>query len=665
MSGSDYNYDDEAQFFPFFVLTLSALVTLPVTYNVLKPSTKLENTASRIQSDFKPQDDDIIQTQRRRQVRKERKTKRMMFLLFGYAVMAWMVYLIVVTQRMSPKIWDPYEVLGVSRSADEKAVDKFYKKLSLQYHPDKAKPDAAKNETLDTINDRWVEMTKAYKALTDEEVRNNYLQYGHPDGKQSFSMGIALPKLLVKEGSGKYVLLFYALVLAVLLPYLVGNWWYSSIALTKDKVLMASAGNLFLEYKDDMSDGAVVGALSVGDEFKQSLTGSKADTGSAKVEKRVNDLLSDAERSQLREIEDPTRRKALALLWAYLHRIDLEDPSLNAEKYEAATMAFGLNNSMSSIAIGSGNTKPLLSSYHASQNLIQAIPSNASAVLQLPHFTPAIARKIAGSQSKSPLTIQKLMALPPQIRRNLCSDLSDNQYAQAIQVATQIPDLQVAKAFFKVQGDRVITPGSLVQLVIKARFIPPGTTNIPAVDPLDLEDIDPDEDDLDGLLGRKPPKNRRRKTLDGEAPPDDDGTKSSPAQIQPPLAHAPYFARDHSPRWHVFLADSKSGKIAVPPFTATGFDRPIFKSDGTTPTFAMQTLKFPFAAPPQVHAFPFTLHVICDSYVGFDSKRDVVLDVRDVKEADVRAAEESDDDISEPDEGMSFATFPLASFIEG
>jgi len=33
---SEYSYDDEAQFFPFFILTVSALVTLPLTYSLLR-----------------------------------------------------------------------------------------------------------------------------------------------------------------------------------------------------------------------------------------------------------------------------------------------------------------------------------------------------------------------------------------------------------------------------------------------------------------------------------------------------------------------------------------------------------------------------------------------------------------------------------------------------
>ena len=46
--------------------------------------------------------------------------------------------------------------------------------------------------------------------------------------------------------------------------------------------------------------------------------------------------------------------------------------------------------------------------------------------------------------------------------------------------------------------------------------------------------------------------------------------------------------------------------------------------------------------------YPFAMHLICDSYIGFDTKIDVVLDVKDASEA---VQVESDDEISEPDEG--------------
>lgn len=191
---------------------------------------------------------------------------------------------------------------------------------------------------MEMLNERFVELTKAYKALTDEEIRNNYLQFGHPDGKQSFSIGIALPKLIVMEGNGKYVLLVYGALLGVLLPYIVGKWWYGSQRYTKERVLVASAGNIFREYKDDITDGGIVGALSSGEEFKDMLRGAQAETGLAKLETKVlaeDSSLSAKDRETIRKMDDSTRRKALALLWAYLDRIDLGDASLDSGKFLA------------------------------------------------------------------------------------------------------------------------------------------------------------------------------------------------------------------------------------------------------------------------------------------------------------------------------------------
>ncbi len=230
-------------------------------------------------------------------------------------------------------------MLIAPQSSTEQAIKKRYKDLSRTFHPDKARPDPSKNETVEGINDYWVELSKAYKALTDEEVRNNFIQYGHPDGKQGFSIGIALPQFIVTEGNGKYVLVVYGLLLGVLLPYYVGKWWYGTQRLTREKVLIASAGNLFKEYKDDMVKGDVVSALSCGEEFKDVLRGNKADTGLEKVERAIANILTIFNRQKLEGYEGP-RRKALALLWAYLGRIRLDGSTLDDGGYFQAFLTY-------------------------------------------------------------------------------------------------------------------------------------------------------------------------------------------------------------------------------------------------------------------------------------------------------------------------------------
>ncbi|KAI9668531.1 MAG: secretory subunit [Trizodia sp. TS-e1964] len=649
---TDYNYDEQGQFFPFFILTVTGLVTLPLSYNLLKSNKDPENTAPRIQSDFRPAHADLIDGQRKKQKRRERKTKRIITVVVGWIVMVWMVYLIIVTTRLTPQIWDPYDILKISRSASEKAIKAHYRKLSVKHHPDKVRPDPALNQTVESLNDYFVELTKAYKALTDEEIRNNYVQYGHPDGKQSFSIGIALPKFIVTDGNGKYVLLVYGLLLGVLLPYVVGKWWYGTQAKTRERVLIASAGKIFREYDENTTIAGVLNALSSGEEFREILPGEKADSGLGKLEGKIFGVgespvavsgltLKD---QKFLESQESTRRKALGLMWAYLGRVDLEDPVLNDEKYEVAPTGLALNNAYLAIALAYGHTKPILAAFYTSQHLIQGMSPGSSPLLQLPYITPAIAKAIEGSNTKNQLSVQEFMQIPDDKRRKLsCGPglLTVDQYKSAISVAKQLPALSVEKAFFKVMGERFITPSSLVQLVIKARVIPPGSTNVPEVNPTDLEDVDPDEDDLEAILGRKPAKNLKAKSVDGQP-----ASPVSEKPVQPALAHAPYFARDHSPRWHAFLADSKQGKMAVPPFTFTTFDKPLFDSKGN-PTYAIQTFKSQFQAPPQAGRYTFAMHLVNDSYVGLDTKMEITLAVEEMARAEEITAE---DEISEPDE---------------
>ncbi|KAL9040931.1 MAG: hypothetical protein Q9214_004292, partial [Letrouitia sp. 1 TL-2023] len=631
----------------------------------------LENTAPRIKTDFKPQHENLIQGQKRKQWRRERRLKRIITVVVGYLTIALMMYLISVTKATVPKIWDPYDILELPRSASEKQVNKRYRDLSRVYHPDKARPDESKNQTSENINEYWVELSKAYKALTDEEIRNNYIQYGHPDGKQSFSIGIALPKFIVTEGNGKYVLLVYGVLLGVLLPYVVGKWWYGAQKMTKEKVLIASAGNLFREYKEDLTDGGVVYALTCGEEYKAVLSGNKADTGLGKIEKSINESSNFGNKStgvapsdkEKLENSDGVRRKVLALLWAYLGRVFLDGSTLDdgmtldicatigsdnaLEKYEVAPIAFALNESFTAISLAFGNVDQILSAYHTSQKIIQAIAPNESPLLQLPYINSSIAHAIEGHNSRNHLTVQQFMRMPENKRRELATNksglLTSSQYNTVVAVAKQLPLLSVEKVFFKVMGERFVTTSSLVQMVVKVRVIPPGTTDVPEVNPLDLEDVDPDEGDLDALLGRKPTRARKAKILDGT---EDQLSESDEKPLQPPLAYAPYFARDHSPRWYAFLADSKLGKMAVPPFTFTTFDKPLFDESGN-PTFNMQTFKMQFQAPPQAGKYPFVMHLICDSYVGMDSKVDVLLEVEDSAKA-MEMVEE--DEISEPEE---------------
>lgn len=79
---------------------------------------------------------------------------------------------------------DYYEVLGVSKSDDEKAIKKAYRRLAMKYHPDRNPDDEEAAE-------KFKEATEAYEVLTDSSKRAAYDQYGHAgvDGQAGFGGG--------------------------------------------------------------------------------------------------------------------------------------------------------------------------------------------------------------------------------------------------------------------------------------------------------------------------------------------------------------------------------------------------------------------------------------------------------------------------------------------
>jgi molecular chaperone DnaJ len=67
---------------------------------------------------------------------------------------------------------DYYEVLGVARNAAADEIKKAYRKLAIQFHPDK-NPDNPAAE------DKFKEAAEAYEVLSDQQKRARYDQYGH------------------------------------------------------------------------------------------------------------------------------------------------------------------------------------------------------------------------------------------------------------------------------------------------------------------------------------------------------------------------------------------------------------------------------------------------------------------------------------------------------
>ena len=81
---------------------------------------------------------------------------------------------------------DYYAILGVSRTASKDELKSAYRKLAVQYHPDK-------NQGNKEYEKKFKEIGEAYEVLKDDQKRAAYDQYGHAAFKQSGGGGAGGP----------------------------------------------------------------------------------------------------------------------------------------------------------------------------------------------------------------------------------------------------------------------------------------------------------------------------------------------------------------------------------------------------------------------------------------------------------------------------------------
>ena len=125
-----------------------------------------------------------------------------------------MLFLFLVTRVWSDAEiaqFDPYAILEIATDADDRSIRKAYRRLSLQWHPDK-------NMGNQYAEQMFMMVRKAYEALTDEVAKENWQKYGNPDGKQALEVSIGLPTFLLDKKNHTTILLVYLVFLVVAIP---------------------------------------------------------------------------------------------------------------------------------------------------------------------------------------------------------------------------------------------------------------------------------------------------------------------------------------------------------------------------------------------------------------------------------------------------------------
>ncbi|TCD69184.1 secretory subunit [Steccherinum ochraceum] len=604
---ANYNYDEAGNMAAYFLLTFLFIVLVPLSI----PSSSKSQPSSGCACEQC--------TQHRSEIRKlesgsflnPKHHRRAFILAAGWAFFSYVAYK-VATIENDQKVYNPFEILGISSGTSLKDIKSHYKKLSKVFHPDKVK--LAVNETIEMVEARFVDITKAYKSLTDETIRENWERYGHPDGRQEVSMGIALPKWIVEGKNNIWVLGAYGVIFGVALPSLVGNWWFGNRSKTKDGVNARSAATYFKMLSEDSGMDDVLGTLGKTFEWERpkvtvdqkEFTELEATIGEKLGEKWVT-LRKLAEIDQGHE----RRRVAFALLYAHLLRLPLS-PSLRKEQAEILLQTQALLSSLLNITISRNWLTPTLAAMRLHAYLVQALNPGQTSLkyAQLPSISDSESQELV---QQFPLLADLLFSL---------EEKGDDRAREVKKVANKWGKLDLVEASFQVIDDRIVTPSSIVYLVVKVRLTPP----------------------TDGPLSFTPDAKSYEKRNYEFLASKKDVEDVSPQTTISSLAHAPHWPSHRKPSWWVVLGDPKTSKVVVPPMKIT--DIPY--ADPEHPD-VYRSYKLQFQAPPNVMSFPWRVYIVSDTFVGEEVAEEITLRIDDLAALE-EGESAQDDDISDPEE---------------
>ncbi|WAR09208.1 SEC63-like protein [Mya arenaria] len=476
MAGMEFEYDEEGSTFYYFLLSFWALLIIPGTYYLWPTAeSKDEKERNRLLCHCAPCEGKRQKLKVKTSWLKTRRKAVQISLIFGWVIFVLLAYK-VSTIQIEHQEYDPFQILQIDRGASMREIKKAYRKLSLEFHPDKYKGDEK----------MFMRVAKAYAALTDEESRKNWEEHGNPDGPGVTTFGIALPKWIVDDKNSMWVLLVYIVLFMVIMPACVGVWWYRSIKFSKDQVLLNTT-RLYLYFfskNPQMILKKVIMVLGASFEFDKANNSEIMERPSDNEEIPIlmKQLPNLDEKNKERPLCFGYSVKARALLHAHFARMELPPQTLKIDQMYVLKKCPALINEMinilsqlvaSAMARQRMNEMPRLETVEncmkVSQMMTQALEAKSNPLQQLPHIRPDMLRHFV-TRKRNVQRIRDLVAMDDDERRALLRSLTDDEYQDVINVCATLPNVvMVVKSEVLDDDDRTIRAGSIVTVTVSLR----------------------------------------------------------------------------------------------------------------------------------------------------------------------------------------------------
>lgn len=451
-----YEYDEGSETWPFFVLTMLFVVLVPLSISQIyrlfldrsnateygdPEQEKVQKILEEVNDEFVTEDVRVFRQAYEKSARSNIWSKRNIVLIVGWALVAFLIQRIRENDAIvasATGLFDPYALLGVSPSATDRDIKSAYRKLSVKFHPDKLSKDLGGEERA-RIEEMYVQISKAYEALTDEITKANYLTYGHPDGPQTVSHGIALPSFLVDRVASPVVILIYAVMLSIVLPYFVTKWWSRTNSYTKKGIHVKTASHFVdrlanFKPSEIVTVDLIVNWLSNAEEFKIIFPNLTA----ADFEELIHDHIDRSNNSRLK------------------------DPKV---RFRIVSKCHSLLHGLLDLACGVRNTEIANATLETFKCIVQAVPHTPyRQILQLPNVNKE--KFLEGSVDEI-YTLGKLFTYEDKEIGKILGIDDEHKLKKTLTVASHIPHLKLIKADFLVPGEPQVTPSSTPHISVK------------------------------------------------------------------------------------------------------------------------------------------------------------------------------------------------------
>ena len=378
----------------------------------------------------------------------------------GITIVLTMVFLwlaVSVSTNGEVNSFDPFTILEIDSTADLKQIKKAFRSLSLKYHPDKNPGDRAAEA-------RFMMVSKAYEALTDEQARENWEKYGNPDGKQSLEVSIGLPDFLLDTSNRNLVLMVYLIIMVGVIPFSVWSYYADSSKFGEKDVMYDTYSWFHYTLNEHTLMKSLPEVLAGSAEFRK-----RNVPKTAQDKEDIGQLMS-LVRSQMQKpkYNHPVCVKGNVLMHCHLLRQSdsIRNPMLVDDLKYMLRLSNSLIDAMISVCQHQDSLQTAMNCIEFGQYVAQAMWVKDSSLLQLPHFTSEEVKHCEKGKGKVS-NILEYKVVPDDQKKGM-ANFTDEQKQDVLKYLKMLPDISVeTKVFVDDDEDDKVYEGDLCTIRVR------------------------------------------------------------------------------------------------------------------------------------------------------------------------------------------------------